>query len=637
MSSMSVLLAAAEAPAAEAPAAGGAPVDQVAIATVSASLVTAVLLLVGLSYRRGGQAWLRRFGDLMARYTGLPGWAAIPVQVAGVALFIAVFGMYWDIALHIDVGRDEGPLANPAHYFILFGLYGIFAAGFLSVMMADDRHPSPAAIRVAEGWNAPVGSLLIMGCGAFSLLGFPLDDVWHRLFGQDVTLWGPTHLMLIGGASMTLVGMLVLVVEGQHAAPARARVRRSEAFTARARVIGGMGGLLLGLSTFQAEFDFGVPQFSLLLEPAMLAGAAGIGLVAARSCFGVGGAIGAALMFIVVRGLLAILVGPVLGETTPKFPIYLVEALLVEAVFFLLLARTGRPYLVGAVCGVLIGTAGVVGQYLWADLWMPVPWPAHMLGDAVLVGLVTGVAGGIIGAFVGGALAGDLNAGQLRVSRVLAPAGVLAIMAVFAVFLGTGAQTGVTGDVALRELGPGRGVDRTVEATVRISPASAAEDPYWLSVNAWQGDGYIVDHLRRVAPGVYRSTEPLPVAGNWKTMVRLHKGDSLMALPLYLPEDAAIPAAAVVAEPRFTRAFIEDKVVLQREAKTDVPGYLWTLAGLVVLAITLTILGTLGWGLHRVARLVPPGEGGGGDAPRPDDGGGERGVPRDTADLAPVG
>ena len=36
--------------------------------------------------------------------------------------------------------------------------------------------------------------------GGFALIGFPLDDVWHRLFGQDVTLWGPTHLMLIGGA-----------------------------------------------------------------------------------------------------------------------------------------------------------------------------------------------------------------------------------------------------------------------------------------------------------------------------------------------------------------------------------------------------------------------------------------------------
>ncbi len=59
----------------------------------------------------------------------------------------------------------------------------------------------------------------------FSLIGFPLDDIWHRLFGQDVTLWGPTHLMLIGGAAMTLVGIAVLAVEGLRANRAGGRSR----------------------------------------------------------------------------------------------------------------------------------------------------------------------------------------------------------------------------------------------------------------------------------------------------------------------------------------------------------------------------------------------------------------------------
>ena len=41
------------------------------------------------------------------------------------SLITALFGMYWDISLHIDNGRDPGPLAHPAHYFILAGLFGI--------------------------------------------------------------------------------------------------------------------------------------------------------------------------------------------------------------------------------------------------------------------------------------------------------------------------------------------------------------------------------------------------------------------------------------------------------------------------------------------------------------------------------
>jgi hypothetical protein len=70
-------------------------------------------------------------GSLAARserISGLPGWASLPAGIATASLLTAVFGMYWDIALHIGVGRDEGPLANPAHYFILAGLFGIFTA-----------------------------------------------------------------------------------------------------------------------------------------------------------------------------------------------------------------------------------------------------------------------------------------------------------------------------------------------------------------------------------------------------------------------------------------------------------------------------------------------------------------------------
>ena len=141
-----------------------------------------------------------------------------------VSLVTALFGMLWDISIHIAQGRDPGPLANPAHYFILAGLFGVFSSGFISMVLPLEK-PSPTAVRITEDWYAPLGGVLIAACGAFSLVGFPLDDVWHRLFGQDVTLWGPTHLMLIGGAAMTLVGLAVLFVEARRANDAGGRER----------------------------------------------------------------------------------------------------------------------------------------------------------------------------------------------------------------------------------------------------------------------------------------------------------------------------------------------------------------------------------------------------------------------------
>src|SRR3712207_5041944 len=140
--------------------------------------------------------------------------------------------------------------------------------------------------------------------------------MWHRLFGQDVTLWGPTHLMLIGGASMTLVGMGVLLVEGLRERERSGQEAPNRKLLALRR-ISLCGGLLIGLSTFQAEFDFGVPQFLFVFQPLLVSLAAGIGLVATRIWAGRGAALGAVVFFLVVRGGLAVLIGPIIGETTP--------------------------------------------------------------------------------------------------------------------------------------------------------------------------------------------------------------------------------------------------------------------------------------------------------------------------------
>ena len=218
------------------------------------------------------------------RVTGMPGWASLPSVVGTSSLLVALLGMYWDIALHINVGRDEGPLANPAHYLILVGLFGIFAAGCIAVGLPKGEKPTPSAVRITEGWYAPVGAILIALAGGYALLGFPLDDMWHRLFGQDVTLWGPTHLMLIGGAGMTLIGQAILLREGRPDEGRRGR--GPDALRARTRrrsaASSAMGGLLIGLSTFQAEFDFGVPQFHMVFHPVLIAIAAGVALVASR-------------------------------------------------------------------------------------------------------------------------------------------------------------------------------------------------------------------------------------------------------------------------------------------------------------------------------------------------------------------
>jgi hypothetical protein len=159
----------------------------------------------------------------------------------------------------------------------------------------------------------------------------------------------------------------------------------------------------------------------------------------------------------------------------------------------------------------------------------------------------------------------------------------------------------VSARVQLQDV-PGQG-GRAANATVSIDPPSAAADAKWLTGTAWQGGGLVVDRLTRVRRGVYRTNEPLPVHGDWKAEIRLHRGRSLLAVPVYLPNDPAIPAKGVAARPSFERAFVRDKKILQREAKTGAPLVALGAYG-VVLLITLSILGFIAWALVRLATVI---------------------------------
>ena len=103
------------------------------------------------------------------------------------------------------------------------------------------------------------------------------------------------------------------------------------------------------------------------------------------------------------------------------------------------------------------------------------------------------------------------------------------------------------------------------------------------------------------APGVYRTTRPLPLDGDWKTMIRLHRGNALTALPVYLPADPAIPVEGVPARARRRAPFGPEQKLLQRERKTAA-GWLWGAAYATVLPIALGFLVALAWGVHRVSR-----------------------------------
>ncbi len=584
--------------------AGGASAKDLGTAGGIAGFAIIFLLMGGLGHRGGlipTLGWFERFSE---RVSGQPAWASLPCGLAIISLITALFGLYWDVSLHIDRGRDPGVFSNPSHLFILGGLYGIFAAGFFAVCLGREERadrPGPTAIRIGQDWYAPLGGLMMMATGLFSLTAFPLDDFWHRLFGQDVTLWGPTHLMLIGGAVMTLLAIAVIQAEVVRAMKTAGVMHRELAWVRHLRVVWLPGGLLVGLSTFQGEFDFGVPQFQMIFHPLLIMLAAGVTLVMTRIWLGRGALFGAIGFFIITRLLLdVVIVHNALGESLAHFPLYIVEALCVEAAA--LLVSTRRPLAFGITAGALIGSAGLAAEWGWSHVWMPLPWSVEILPETIALGLAMAVAASILGAWIGARLsADDLPYAETKHLRWPALGAALAIFAMLAFPLYTKPDSDVSAAVALTDVRSG--AQRTVNATVTLTPRDAADKANWLTITAWQGDGQLItDRLERVAQGVYRSTQPVPVYGNWKTMVRLHVGNSIAGLPIYAPEDRAIPAPGVAA-PRggasVTRDFYSDRQLLQRELKPQ-NGWITNTAYGTVLAIAIALLAMLAWGLHRV-------------------------------------
>jgi hypothetical protein len=575
--------------------AGGAAIGEVVLATAIGLGLTALLLALVWAHRTRRSTILTRVGTRLGKATGVPAWVALPTILTTLSLLTALLGMLWDIALHIGVGRDEGPLANPAHYLILFGLFGVFAGGVLACSMPLDEKPGPAAVHFIRGWDVPIGGILLTAAGFYALLGFPLDDVWHRLFGQDVTLWGPTHLMLIGGAGLSIIGLLLLEQEGHGGMSTDDGDRKVGSVARFIRQASAMGGLLLGMSVFQGEYDFDVPQFRLVLEPFMIAGAAGIALVAARLFMGRGGALAATAFFLVIRGAIALVVGPALGEVLPTFPLYLGSAIVVELLALVLpLAR--RPLAFGVVAGVAIGTIGHATEAGWTHLVQTLSWNSDILVEGTLMAIVGGVAGSLLGTL--------LAVGLRR--RLPRPAVARAVLAGCLVALAAAVTNGLLATVpddlsATFAIDDEQGDPRTANISVRLDPADFVDDPAWVQITSWQGDGLVVTALEQTGAGEYRTTEPVPLHGSWKTLLRIHDGRVLTAMPIYLPEDAAIPADEIPAEDGMTREAIPEIEILQRELK-DSGGGLWTMANLVVLVCTLALIAAMAWGVGRYSR-----------------------------------
>ncbi len=497
-------------------------------------LLGAAAVALGRLAGSAGPSW-RRPADTLARVTGLPAWCAAAITLSLWSLAVALVGFSWDVAWHADLGRDQA-LFTPPHVMILVGLAGIGVSALTSIILATaDRARVGLRIgRLRLPWSSlPMG---IMGVGA--LVGFPLDDYWHSVYGIDVTMWSPTHLLMIGGASLTPIAAWLMLAE---AGPAAARTRGARLVSEALA-----GATLIGLSTFQLEFDLGIPQWQALYHPVLIALAMGVGLVAAREVLGPWGALRATAGFLVMRGLIALLVGPVFGLSLERFPLYLAGALVVEGTY--LVGARLSPLVRMILTGVGLGTVGMAPEWAWTQLWSPQPWQPRLLASWwVVVGMA--LVGTCLGSALGRAVAHArqvVHFGGIGIAFAL----MVALLAVPFPRHGLGVTATVqafpAGDRVPTVTREGRATfEQDMNVVVTMSPPTALVGADVARIFTWQGGSLIVSPLRAQGGGRYLIDGPIPTGASWKSIVFVEKGDVVAAAPVSFPADPIYGLAAI--------------------------------------------------------------------------------------------
>jgi hypothetical protein len=166
---------------------------------------------------------------------------------------VAGIGVGWDIRWHIVIGRDSFWIAPHVMTYA-----GVAVAAILSLgVLVFETFAANAAMRKSGGAGAlgltpPLfriaglvgtrGYHLAWWGIALTIIAAPIDDLWHRLFGIDVTLWSPPHLLGLAGAQINSLACLLIARE---AWPAGGRTRTIALAT----------GAVLFFSGFQTGID----------------------------------------------------------------------------------------------------------------------------------------------------------------------------------------------------------------------------------------------------------------------------------------------------------------------------------------------------------------------------------------------
>jgi hypothetical protein len=159
-------------------------------------------------------------------------------------------GTSWDIQWHSYIGRDRTLI--PPHLMMLSGVALSGISGLLTVLIESwwvrrNKLIAPYSVGFAGIFSGPLGAYMVGFTALTAAVAFPLDAYWHALYGIDVAIWAPFHVMFVASMGMVALGAAYMLISAAHRA---ARIGAAGSETRRAATLGAVLALATVLSLF---------------------------------------------------------------------------------------------------------------------------------------------------------------------------------------------------------------------------------------------------------------------------------------------------------------------------------------------------------------------------------------------------
>ena len=132
---------------------------------------------------------------------------------------IFFLGTAWDIQWHSYIGRDRTLI--PPHEMMLTGVALSGIAGLVVVIVESiwarksstiAQHSTP----FADIFHGSLGAYIVGFAALNAAVAFPLDSYWHALYGIDVAIWAPFHIMFAFGMAVVAFGAAYMLLSAAN-------------------------------------------------------------------------------------------------------------------------------------------------------------------------------------------------------------------------------------------------------------------------------------------------------------------------------------------------------------------------------------------------------------------------------------